>query len=232
MAWRHLPPGARVSRALCIFVAAILPVALTRSPLVLFRATFWLVIEATVALLISLALVLSARTVVAVRYQQHVQVLISRGLELVAALPLILSVTAVAVVTPMPTPVAIALVIGFLAGLRHLRHALSARITPIEGVARPSIGRRAPSVFETIPGTIEQLITLEAAVAWLGLVDRGWSGGWGEHLGRHARQGDVTGLLVWTLAAIGLSLALGMVTSRFPADSIPRPVARTPDTQR
>lgn len=228
MAW-HLPRGTRASRALCVLLAAILPVALTRSPLVLARATFWLVVEAIVALLISLALALSARTAVAVRYQQHVEVLISRGLELVAALPLILSVAALAVVTPMPTPVAIALVIGSLAGLRHLRHAISARITKTEAAAMPSIGPHAPSVLQAIPGTIEQLIALEAAVAWLGLVDRAGSGGWGDHLGRHARQGDVTGLFVWTLAAVGLSLALGMLTCRFPVRSVPRPVARTPD---
>lgn len=225
-AW-HLPRGARAYRALCVFIAAILPVALTRSPLVLARATFWLIVEAIVALLISLALALSARTAVAVRYQQHVEVLISRGLELVAALPLILSVAALAFVTPMPTPVAIALVIGSLAGLRHLKHIISARIT--ERAAVPSIGPHAPSVLQAIPGTIEQLITLEAAVAWLGLVDRAGSGGWGEHLGRHARQGDVTGLFVWTLAAVGLSQALGMLTCRFPVRSVPRPVARTPD---
>lgn len=223
---------ADVTKALCLLLGAAIPAALVSSPLAFARATGWLLLETCVAVALSLALGLSARMSVVTKYRQSVEVLISRGLELVAALPIILSVAALTVVTPTPIPLAVALVIGSLSGLRHLSHAVATpQRDPRLATATAPIPRAAPAVVASIPIIIEQLVSLEAAVAWLGPIERTWSGGWGEHLGRYARQVDFTRLGAWALAAVGLSLTLGMLSRRFPVRHRPGAVATTTDTR-
>ncbi len=177
------------------------------------RATAWLLVEAAVALVVALMLGLVATLVAGPRTLSYLNQFVSRGVELTAALPMVLLCAVVTVATRLPVPVAVAFVIGVLGGLRCVRVVASASQATPNAERAPSIGsllRRSVkrSMQPVMPTIVEQIVGLEAALAWLGLFDRDWTGGWGERLGQAASHGQLAQLALWTLSTVALSVGL------------------------
>lgn len=185
-------------------------------------ASAWLLVEVSLAL--ALAAVLGIAAILAARPKTlaYLNQFVSRGIELVAALPLVLLCALIAVSTALPIPVAVGIVVGVLAGLRCIRvvatTASPGHERPPQGsnwtTMRQNVGR---ALRPAVPAVVEQVIGVEAALAWLGLLDRTWIGGWGERLGRAASDGAVTALVCWTLSTTALALGLKLLVWRAPA---------------
>jgi hypothetical protein len=186
----------------------------------MWRATLWMFAEIALALVVSISLALVATFVAAPRTLPFLDQVVSRGLELTAALPMVIACGVVAVIAPIPIPIAVAIVIGVLGGLRCMRVAASAPLdrSTVGSTARVRRTFRlalSRSLLTVAPTVIEQIVGLEAAIAWLGLFDHGWQGGWGERLGQAARRGELARLAAWTLSAVGLSVALKLLSSGY-----------------
>jgi hypothetical protein len=206
-----------------IFPNCLLVCAIVVGPSRMLRATLWMLTEATISLLVAVALGLVAALVARPRTLPYLNQIVSRGLELTAALPMVLACGVMTVIAPIPIPVAIAVVIGILGGLRCIRIAASTAptSTKLEGSPPSRFGhtlRRSVkrSLASVVPTVIEQIVGLEAAIAWLGLFDQAWTGGWGERLGQAARDGQLAHLATWTLATVGLSVGLKVLTWQGP----------------
>lgn len=220
-----------------VLVVSALPAAIALTafgigPSVTAQATLWSAVEVAIALAIALVLGLAAMLVARPRTLPYINQFVSRGVELTAALPAILLCAVVAVVAPLPVPIAVAVVIGVLGGLRCIRVVASSTPSNLSprGKASP-----LPAMFRdvrsslrpVVPAIVEQVVGLEAALAWLGLFDQAWTGGWGERLGHAASHGEPALLAWWTLSAAALSLGLKVLLG--PA---PEPVAeRVPSGQ-
>jgi hypothetical protein len=119
----------------------------------------------------------------------------------------------VTIATRLPVPVAVAFVIGVLGGLRCIRVVASAtqstpnaeRALSIWSLFQRSVKR---SLHPVMPTIVEQIVGLEAALAWLDLFERDWTGGWGERLGQAASHGQLGHLVLWTLSTVALSVGL------------------------
>ena len=219
----------RRSSALLVSWLAVLSALLTSGVAVGFSAmscaTQWMVAETALSLVIAISLGLAATLVAGPRTLPYLDQVVSRGLELTAALPMVLACGVIAVIAPVPIPIAVATVIGVLGGLRCMRVAASAPLVR-SAIGNPGRLRRtirqalSRSLLTVAPTVIEQIVGLEAAIAWLGLFDQGWQGGWGERLGRAARYGELAHLAAWTLSAVGLSVALKVLSSGY-VDPLP-----------
>ena len=179
------------------------------------RATVWMIAEAGIAVALAVALGLGAAAIARPRTLRYLRQFVSRGVELTAALPMVLLCGGLCVAVPLPVPVAVAIVIGTLGGLRCVRTVATSMVDALrleQAPRRILLVRAIRKVLPTVvPNVIEQIVGLEAAIAWLGLLDRDWAGGWGEQLGQAARQGLVLPLVVWTLATVCFAIGLKAV---------------------
>lgn len=181
------------------------------------RATLWTLVEVTLSLLVASGIALFAVSANGPKMQSYLAQLASRGIELVAALPLVLVGALLAVAAHAPLPIAIATTIGVLIGLRCMRTVAVAPLAPSHD-ANPRglpVGRRLQAtqglLSQACRSVIEDVIGLEAAIAWLGLLDMAPKGGLGEQIGIAARFGQLGPLLGWTGLAISIAVALKLV---------------------
>ena len=212
----------RIARSGAIVVAASMPSLVAASTRPWMFSTCWLLLEVLMAVSIAYLLGVVAAIPSPVGWDRWLDRSISRGLELVAALPLVLTAAVVVLITSTPIPIAMALVIGTLGGLRCARVILGSngRERGSNDTSQRVSGQRRAMArrvsMASLPALFEQLIGLEAAFTWLGLHDDHWAGGWGACLGRSARQEDLSQLAVWSLATVGLSVGLKLLAGQRP----------------
>lgn len=212
----------RIARSGAIAVAAAMPSLLATSTRAWLMSTCWLLLEVLMAVSLAYLFGVVAAIPSPVRLDRWLDRSISRGLELVAALPLVLTAAVVVLITSTPVPIAMALVVGTLGGLRCARLILGStgRERGSHDTAQRVSGQRRAMAKRvsaaSLPALLEQLIGLEAAFTWLGLLDDHRAGGWGAYLGRSARQVDLSQLVVWSLATVGLSVGLRLLVGQRP----------------
>jgi ABC-type dipeptide/oligopeptide/nickel transport system permease subunit len=213
----------RRQRALVLAVvgAALAHTAVRIGPSLTFHTTVWLFAEVGIALALAQGLGLAATLTAGPRTEPYLNQFVSRGVELTAALPMILLCAVVAVATRWPVPIAVAVIIGVLGGLRCVR-VVAAATLPAQSSKRDapklaSVLRDAKrTLYPLVPTTLEQVVGLEAALAWLGLFDQGWTGGWGEQLGHAASHGQPARVVWWTLSTAALSVGLKVLLWQAP----------------
>lgn len=216
------PGRYRVALSSAIGLAAATPSFLVNPTHHWMVASCWVLLELLIGFSISYLLGIVVAMATATGWDTWLDRSISRGLELVAALPLVLTAAVVVVLAATPIAVAVALVIGTLDGLRSARVILGVierqrtRKPPVQRVSgqRRELARRVSIAF--LPTLFEQLIGLEAALTWLGLCDEPRTGGWGAYLGQSAKRGDLSQIAVWSLATIGISVGLRLLTGPRP----------------
>lgn len=205
-----------IRRRVCVYAAFPIALALTvigAGPMVALRATSWLVAEVVIAIAIAVVLGVAATLVAGPKTRPYLNQIVSRGVELAAALPVILLCAIVTTTAALPVPLAVAVVVGVLGGLRCTRMvASSTSLVPRSrryGLQLSSVFRNVKRrVSPLLPAILEQVVGLEAALAWMGLFDRAWTGGWGERLGHAASQGQSADLAWWTFSTAALVLGL------------------------
>jgi hypothetical protein len=200
----------------CLGLAA-LPTALLACGVVggtsaLANATLWTFTEVALSLFVTSVVALLSLVTEGPRTQPYLTQLASRGLEVTAALPMVLLCALVAVTLKTALPMVIAITIGVFGGLQCVRIVAASPLTQ-PGPSR-RVRQRALLLLRGMRGLVlpvastivEEIVGLEAAIAWIGLFDDRWDGGWGERLGTAARQGHLPALLAWTLLAVALSV--------------------------
>lgn len=180
-------------------------------------STGWLALEALIAISTAYSLGLVATFRTTRKMDKWLDLSVSRGLEFVAALPIVLTAAVLVVLSRLPVPSAVALVVGTLRGLRfaHVILSMSARVSGDINARESARQRRDFSsrlAILAVPSTVEQIIGLEAALAWLDLLGSPWTGGWGQCLGRAARASNLREIAVWTCATVALSVGLKLIT--------------------
>jgi hypothetical protein len=200
-----------------VLLALLLGGAITLRQATIARATLWTLAEVALSLVIASGIALFAVSTNGPRMQPFLAQLASRGIELVAALPLVLVGALLAVAAHAPLPIAIAITIGILIGLRCMRTVAVAPLTLYHDAdpRRLPVSRRLEAtrvlLSQACRSVVEDVIGLEAAIAWLGLLDMAPKGGLGEQIGIAARIGQLGPLLGWTGLAICVAVALKLV---------------------
>lgn len=173
----------------------------------------WTVLEIVLSLL--LTLLIAALSVLAVgrRSTTFLDLAVSRCLEAIAAIPVVLSCAVAADVTGWWIPVAVAWVTGILNGLSCLRHVLHhpRPLAPYEAprtVLAILRGRLQQSLKQATAVVVAQVVEIEAAIVFLGLAVSTRQGGLGQTLGTALTSGDPGALTAALLLAMGGTLLL------------------------
>ncbi len=140
---------------------------------------------------------------------------VSRGLELAAALPLVLTCSVAVSVYRWALPFAVAIVIGTLNALHCIRVTTVARArSALERQTQLRWSRRLSSYRHAIVAAVSQVVPqvlgLEAAITYLGLLPRGDNFGVGQALGAAVVGAAQANIVAWSLVAVGLSLLTGL----------------------
>lgn len=147
---------------------------------------------------------------------------ISRGIEFAGALPTVLLVPALAA-RGWPVAPLVAITVGMLGALRGAR-IVSRQLRPSAKVqSLPPQQRRWYTAPQPLPVTWRAAVSsvpahvvgLEAALTWLDVVERPWTGGWGQELGRRAAQGTLVGLLPCVVATMLLAKLVDLLLDQF-----------------
>jgi hypothetical protein len=211
-----------VAKWIQVLATALVPFALgaySVGPATLLRASLWTLAQLSIASLLSTTLGLAALFAAKPGVLVHLDRFVARGFELAAALPVVLATALLAALLPWPVSIATAIVVGLLDGLQCIREVATS--LPQLPVAARGAGRQLlrstvrKSLVIVFPTLIERIVMLDAALAWLELFPRLGAGAWGEGLGQAARQGDLMGLLTWTLIATGWSATVKIVFPLF-----------------
>ena len=208
----------RTTLALALCLSGLGLSASMTSPLYALRVSAWTCVEFLISLLITTLIGIVAVLATNSRSVRLLDLAVSRGLEVTASLPIVL-VCAVAVVTlGWRMPCAVALVTGALNGLTCLRTMTLGKSGPIR---RVPFARFERALIASVSELVPQLVGLEAAVEFLGLLDFPWQGGLGKPLGTAVTTCNYTGIITWSLLCIGLSIATQQLLHRSPRVKTP-----------
>lgn len=194
-----------------------------------FRASLWTLAELAVSLVITVLFGIVAVFVTHPRSLRLLDLTVSRGLEVTAALPLVLVCAVVVTAFGWRMPYAVALVVGALNGLMCLR---------MMSMGKSDVAVRAPyahfkrAFTASVGGVVPQLVGLEAAVVFLRLFDFTPQGGLGQPLGTAVSDGNFAEISTWSLIIAGISVGAQQrlrrptprpltSSSAAPADSVP-----------
>jgi hypothetical protein len=208
----------RATLALMTTLCGLSVAAVTTGPRYAITVSAWTCVEIAVALLTTSLVGVGAIFATSRRSAHLVDLAVSRGLEMTAALPIVL-VCAVAVVTfGWRMPYAVALVTGALNGLTCLR------MVTLEKGKSPntrSLVRFERALVASVSELVPQLVGLEAAIEFLGLFNLPWEGGIGKPLGTAVTNCNLAGILAWSLLCVGLSVGTQLLLHRRQSNSAP-----------
>jgi ABC-type dipeptide/oligopeptide/nickel transport system permease subunit len=169
------------------------------------EASVWTMVEIAIALAIAVVMGLIA---VFISHQRSVRLLdlaVSRGLEVTAALPIVLLCSVIVATFGWKMPFSVALVVGTLNGLMCLR---------MMTLGRRDVAMRAPfarfkrALQASINEMVPQLVGLEAAIVFLGMFDVTSQGGLGGALGMALMHNNYKDIIHLTFVCVGLSVGL------------------------
>jgi hypothetical protein len=169
------------------------------------EASVWTVIEIVIAVSIAAAM---GQVAVFISHQRSVRLLdlaVSRGLEVTAALPIVLLCAVIVATFGWKMPFSVALVVGTLNGLMCLR---------MMTLGRRDVAMRAPfarfkrALQASINEIVPQLVGLEAAVVFLGMFDVTCQGGLGGALGTALTRNNYKDITHLTFVCVGLSVGV------------------------
>jgi hypothetical protein len=175
----------------------------------------WTAIELMLAMFASGAISLVGLVATGNRAARGLDVAVSRALEVTAALPIVLACAVVVVTLAWRTAVAVAVVTGTLNGLRCLRLLTLARAT---APGRINMARRVASLRHALIASqselLPQLLGLEAAIEYLGLLEKSDGGGLGKYVAAALLHRNSYEIWLYCLICTGLVLLSRVRTRR------------------
>lgn len=187
------------------------------------RGCLWTLAELWISLIFTVILGTLGTFATGTRAAKVLDLGISRGLEVAAALPIVLACSILEATWGWRLPVAVALVVGLFNGLRCLRVVTVTRLSAPRPRRRTiPLLRRVTSIrhawLTSAVDLIPELIVVEASIEFLGFCRSPVPGGIGQHLGVALSTRNTLGIASMSFIAVGLTvLARRLLQGRDPS---------------
>jgi len=171
----------------------------------------WTAFELVLSVLCSSLIGLASMATSGRRSARVVDMMVSRGIEVAAALPIVLACAVSVVAYGWRMPIAIGLVTGVLNGLRCLRLITMSRLkAPTERRRAVALSRQFASfrhaAVASVADIVPQVVGLEATLECLALFDTSWQGGLGKLLGLAITTRNISQIFACSTISMGLAV--------------------------